>query len=328
MTDKTKRAPIVIDLDTSASQTTPADVAPVPEPVGVPAMERATHFSAQETSPLLRWFLGVIGALIGFMVSVALWDFAANMLARNVWLGRGALALLAVALGLLLVMGLRELAALSRLRKIDGLRQQAERLQTDPALDQTHALAAQLTTLYKGRADLRWGLAELAEHQDEILDGEALLAHMENSLMVPLDKQAREQIESAARQVAMATALVPLAFADVIVALIANIRMIGRIAGIYGGRSGSLGSWWLIRGVAAHLVATGAVAVGDDLIGSVAGGGVLSKISRRFGEGMINGALTARVGIAAMEVCRPMPFNAAPKPKVTGIVSRALTGLF
>ncbi|MEO1155194.1 MAG: YcjF family protein, partial [Pseudomonadota bacterium] len=63
-------------------------------------------------------------------------------------------------------------------------------------------------------------------------------------------------------------------------------------------------------------------------IGSVAGGGVLSKISRRFGEGLINGALTARVGVAAMEVSRPLPFGKDRRPSVTGIVKRALTGLF
>ena len=64
------------------------------------------------------------------------------------------------------------------------------------------------------------------------------------------------------------------------------------------------------------------------LLGSVAGGHVLARLSRRFGEGMINGALTARVGIAAMDVCRPVHFCALPRPRVTGITSRALTGLF
>ena len=76
------------------------------------------------------------------------------------------------------------------------------------------------------------------------------------------------------------------------------------------------------------MLATGALAFGDDLIHSVAGGGVLSKLSRRFGEGVINGALTARVGVAAMEMCRPMPFVALPKPKVSNLISRALTGVF
>ena len=80
--------------------------------------------------------------------------------------------------------------------------------------------------------------------------------------------------------------------------------------------------------VLTHLVATGAVAVGDDLISTVAGGGLLSRVSRRFGEGVVNGALTARVGIAAMEVCRPVPFSAARRPSVSSLVQRALSGLF
>jgi putative membrane protein len=80
--------------------------------------------------------------------------------------------------------------------------------------------------------------------------------------------------------------------------------------------------------VFAHLAATGALAVGDDMIHSVAGGGILSRISRRFGEGVVNGALTARVGVATMDLCRPLPFRALPRPKTTTLVSRGLAGLF
>jgi putative membrane protein len=29
-----------------------------------------------------------------------------------------------------------------------------------------------------------------------------------------------------------------------------------------------------------------------------------------------------------MEVCRPLPFEALPRPRVTNILSRSLTGLF
>jgi putative membrane protein len=128
--------------------------------------------------------------------------------------------------------------------------------------------------------------------------------------------------------VASVTALVPLALADVVTALAANLRMIRRIADLYGGRSGVLGSWRLTRAVMAHLVATGVVAVGDDLVHSVAGGTVLSKLSRRFGEGVVNGALTARVGVAALDVCRPLPFRALARPRVSNLVARGLQGLF
>lgn len=87
--------------------------------------------------------------------------------------------------------------------------------------------------------------------------------------------------------------------------------MIRRIAEIYGAHAGFFGSWRLLRLVAAHLLATGLVAVGDDMMGSVAGGHVLARLSKRFGEGVMNGALTARVGLAAMDVCRPCPCGSA-----------------
>jgi putative membrane protein len=150
----------------------------------------------------------------------------------------------------------------------------------------------------------------------------------ETELLAALDQEARREIEAASRTVAAATALIPLALADVAAALAANLRMIRRMAEIYGGRAGAVGGWRLARTVMTHLVATGAVAAGDDLIHTVAGGGVLAKVSRRFGEGVVNGALTARVGIAAMEVCRPLPFLAQPRPKVGNLVTRGLRGLF
>ena len=107
-----------------------------------------------------------------------------------------------------------------------------------------------------------------------------------------------------------------------------NMGMIRAVAEIYGGRSGSLGSWRLLRRVFVALLAAGALALTDDLIGSFAGGGVLSKLSRRFGEGVVNGALTARVGLAAIDLCRPLPWVAQKRPGVSATVGRALTGMF
>ena len=168
----------------------------------------------------------------------------------------------------------------------------------------------------------------MAERAGDVFDAKALLDLAENEVLAPLDAAASREVEAAARQVATVTALVPLAFADVAAVLTANLRMIRRVAEIYGGRSGVLGSWRLTRAVLSHLVATGAVAVADDLLEPVLGGTIVSKLSRRFGEGLVNGALSARVGVAAMDVCRPLPFSAKKPPSVRGLVKRALGGLF
>ena len=46
----------------------------------------------------------------------------------------------------------------------------------------------------------------------------------------------------------------------------------------------------------------------------VLGHGLAAKLSARLGEGVLNGLLTARLGLAAIEVTRPLPFSALPRP--------------
>ena len=319
--------PFVMDSDDLAD---PALAPVVPEVLadGSAVMVAARLATAPRGSGFGRFAVWAFGALFGFVLSVAAWDFVTTLLARNSLLGAVAFGLVSVAILVALIMAYREWAAFARMARLDHLRIKADAARTGHDLPAARLVVDALDGLYNGRADLAWGRANLAQRKDDVLDADGLLGLAEAELMTPLDQAARREIEAAARQVAMVTALVPLALADVAAALFANLRMIRRIATIYGGRSGTLGSWGLLRRVFGHLLATGALALGDDLIHSVAGGGLLSKLSRRFGEGVINGALTARVGISAMEMCRPMPFVSLPKPKVSNLVSRALTGVF
>ena len=292
------------------------------------AMQAVAALAVRQRSPLWRFAVWAFGALFSFVLSVAAWDFVTGLFQRNVALGWIAFVLVALAVLAAVVLAGKEWAAFARLARLDGLRARALDARMAADLKGARAVVAAMVGLYAARGDTAWGRARLAERQDEVMDADALLALAEVELLVPLDAEARLVVEMAARQVAMVTALVPLALADVATALVANLRMIRRIAEIYGGRSGSFGSLRLLRKVFSSLVATGAVALTDDLIGSVAGGGVLSKLSRRFGEGVVNGALTARVGVAAMELCRPLPFGVAERPGVTALVSRALAGLW
>lgn len=327
---KKSNGPVLIELDQSTPEITPATAPPVPE-VAAPqgqAMQTLAKIAARKPSRIGRWFWGLVLALAGFALSVAAWDFVTGMVARNQYLGYVALGLMALFIVVLLVIALREALGFARLKRLDRVHRAAEAALATGDLSAARAVTQRLMTLYSARPDTEWGRANFAERQSDMFDADGLLALAETEVIVPLDAQAIKEIEAASRQVATVTAIVPLALADVFVALTANLRMIRRIAEVYGGRSGTLGNWRLTRAVFTHLVATGAVAVGDDLIGTIAGGGVMAKISRRFGEGVINGALTARVGVAAMEVCRPIPFVAAKRPAVTGLVKRALAGLF
>lgn len=325
-----RKGPVLIELDGDAGPS-PATAPLVPDSDTLPeglAMQGVAYLTGGRSGGLGRFFLGSLFALVSFLASVAAWNFITNLLATHPLLGWTAAALFAAFLLATLLVVLREVSAFSRLARLDHLRAGAVKAMADHDLTAARRVADDMSALYAHRPDTSWGRDRLAQRRAELLDAETLIDAAETELLGPLDQMARREIEGAARQVAAVTAIVPLALADVAVALLTNVRMVRRIAEIYGGRSGAFGSWRLLRAVMTHLVATGAVAVGDDLIHSVAGGGLLAKLSRRFGEGVINGALTARVGVAAMEVCRPLPFRALRRPRVTNLISRGLQGLF
>ncbi len=308
-----------------------ATAPPVPDddpedPQGA-AVRRAVRIAAKPRSRLAGWALKLALAFLSLVLSVAAWDFVSGLAARNPALGMLALGLLALLAIVLLLMVGRELIAIRRLARIDHFHDEARAALAAPDAGAAAALVDRLDRFYASRPDLRWHRERLAERREGMLDADALVDLAERMLMEPLDQAARREIEAAARTVAAATALIPLALVDVLAALTANVRMIRRLAAIYGGRAGVVGSVRLLRMVATHLLATGAVAVGDDFLHSLAGGSLAARLSRRFGEGVVNGALTARIGIAAMEVCRPLPFRALGRPRVSNIMSRSVTGL-
>jgi putative membrane protein len=330
MTDPTEKrnGPVLIEEGDPALAGPAPSPAEAPPPDDTPAAPAAIAVFAPSRGArwLGRLFWIALVGLLGMALTVAAYDFVAALLARNLWLGRAALAFAVVLSAALVALALREMAALARLGAIDTVRRLGARALRDADLKAARTTVDALDDLYARRADLDWARGRVTERRSDALDAETLLTLAEREYLTPLDAAAEAAIARAARNVAAATALIPLAFVDVLAAMLVNLRMLREIAEIYGGRTGTLGSWRLMRAVAAHLVATGAVAVGDDVLGPVLGGGAVAKLSRRFGEGLVNGALTARVGIAAMDICRPLPYGALKRPKTSKLVARALKG--
>ena len=328
MNDTPLRKSLVLEMDAPAAD--PSLAAPVLDDAA-DAGRAITAMNAM--APRRRsavWHLGlwVFTSLFLLVLTTAAWNFVTGLLASNAVLGWVAFGLVIAALGLAVIAAWSEVLAYLRMGRLDAIRQRSSAAEASDDLPATRKVVADIQRLYAGRAETSWGMARLREGMADVLDADALLALAEREVLAPLDRAALAEIESAARQVATITAFVPLALADVAAVLFANVRLIRRLSQIYGGRSGSLGSLALMRRVAGALLGAGAMALADDLVGSVAGGGILGKISRRFGEGVVNGALTARVGIAAMELSRPLPFVAQPKPNTGATVSRALAGMF
>src|SRR5690606_10832234 len=125
--------------------------------------------------------------------------------------------------------------------------------------------------------------------------------------------------------VSVVTAVSPRAFFDVLFVLWESVRLIRRVAAVYGGRPGTLGLFRLMKAVVSHLAVTGSIAIGDTVLQQFVGHGLAGRLSTKLGEGIVNGLMTARIGLSAMDVCRPLPFLAAERPRLKDLTADLVT---
>ena len=261
-------------------------------------------------------FWSALGALVSLAIGLWFETLIEQFFARSAALGWVGVALLAV-IGLALVVVLaHEAISVARQRHIARLHQAFAQARGNDDRQAARGLVAELSALYAARPNTARARANLAELTREIVDGRDLVDIAERGLMHPLDAQATREIAAAAKRVSVVTAISPRALIDVLFVAAQAIHLIRRLAEIYGGRPGLLGFIKLARSVGAHLAITGGMAVGDSLVQQVLGHGIAARLSARLGEGVLNGMLTARIGLSAMAVCRPMPFAVEKAPGV------------
>jgi putative membrane protein len=264
-----------------------------------------------------KWLMVGLSGLVSLAVGLAIDSLIRDLFARTDWLGWTGVALAAIATLGLLGLALREIAALLRLNRIDHLRDQLqEAADADDAIAATAGLK-ELIGLYQDRPETAQGRKALSGHMREIIDGNDLVKLAERDLLSPLDLEARRIVMNSAKRVSLVTAVSPRALVDLLAVLFENLRTIRRLSALYGGRPGTLGFLRLAKHVLTHLAVTGGMAAGDSLASQVLGQGLAARLSARLGEGVINGLLTARIGIAAISVCRPVPFISGNGPTVS-----------
>ncbi|MGY4476836.1 YcjF family protein [Bradyrhizobium sp. USDA 3364] len=290
-----------------------AEPAQLPAPIDVPLVPERRGF---------RWgtlFWSAVAGLVVLGTGLGVLNLVEDLFARNEGLGFLGLALAVVAAVALAVVTTRELIGLARLATIEKLHLRAAEVLISDDRAASRAVVADLLKLAHRTPQLARARSALQSHTDDIIDGADMIRLAERELMTPLDEEARRLVSTAAQRVSVVTAVSPRALFDVVFVFVASLRMIRQLARLYGGRPGALGMIRLLRHVIAHLAITGGMAASDSLIQQMLGHGIAAKLSQRLGEGMLNGLLTARLGLAAIDVTRPLPFNALPRPALTDL---------
>jgi putative membrane protein len=277
--------------------------------------------------PGFRWgtlFWTALGGLVLLGLGLSITNLIEDLFARNEGLGFVGLACAVIAALALTAVIAREAIGLARLATIEKMHLRATEVLLSDDRAASRTIVADLLKLEHQNPQLARARATLQRHADDIIDGADMIRLAERELMTPLDQEARRLVSSAAQRVSIVTAVSPRALVDILFVFVASLRMIRQLARLYGGRPGTLGMIRLTRHVIAHLAITGGMAASDSMIQQMLGHGIAAKLSERLGEGILNGLLTARLGLAAIDVTRPLPFTALPRPALADLAKDLL----
>jgi len=329
-----------IAVDDASAPPTPAAIIrsqhePIPSstaPARIDEAERQVE-AAQRSGLLSRWRFSLTNLLwagVAGLASLAFGLWATNLI-EGLFAKAESLGFIGLAFGVLFLVGLiglitREMVAVSRQTRIAEMHVAFAEARAADDRDGARKLVGRLVALYRDRPETARARAETEDAARAIIDGRDLIDVAERALLRPLDEKAQAEIAAAAKRVSLVTAISPRAVLDVIFVAAQIVRLVRRIAEIYGGRPGLLGLIKLARSIGAHIAITGGMAVGDSLIQQIVGHSIASRISARMGEGVLNGLLTARVGLSALAVCRPAPFGIAKPPGVSDVAPFLFSG--
>ncbi|MCL9641000.1 YcjF family protein [Rahnella victoriana] len=230
--------------------------------------------------------------------------------------------------GLIILAGVGSIATewrrLYRLRQRADERDEARELMHSHGLGQGRAfcekLAAQAGLDNSHPALQRWK-ASLHETQND-----REVVELYARLVQPvLDVQARREISHSAAESALMIAVSPLALVDMAFIAWRNLRLVNRIAVLYGIELGYYSRIRLFRLVLLNMAFAGASELVREVGMDWMSQDLAARLSARAAQGIGAGLLTARLGIKTMELCRPLPWLEGDKPKL-GDFRRELIG--
>ena len=280
------------------------------------------------TSKGFRWGFVLVSALAsllslwaGLTITTLIEDFFARSAPLG-WLALGIAGLTGLAA---LAIIFRETWGLARLRRIEHIQEiSARAINLDETAAATETISS-LESIYGNRSDTAWGMKTFRDHKNDIMDPRDRIKLLDRLVIRPLDDESHRIIARRARRVTLLTTVTPAAALDIVFVAAQNLRMLRELAELYGGRPSTLSTLKLARMVMAHLAVTGGLALSDNLIQHLVGKGLLGRLSARFGEGAVNGILTSRIGLAARDVCRPVPEAESTKETLGSLLRELVT---
>ncbi|UPQ89020.1 YcjF family protein [Vibrio sinaloensis] len=212
----------------------------------------------------------------------------------------------------------KELWKLRKLRDHFSVQEQTERMLAANSVGKgkafCEALAKQSGVAPESPGYDRWIHSVKSSHSDgEVID-------MYDAMVVAeQDKQATKVVSQHATESAALVAISPLAIADMLLVAWRNFKMIDSLADIYGVELGYWSRLQLFKSTLVNMAAAGASELAIDASMDLMSMDLAGRVSARAGQGLGVGILTARLGLKAMALLRPIPWQQDRRVKLGAI---------
>ncbi|WP_238152168.1 YcjF family protein [Microbulbifer sp. A4B17] len=171
-------------------------------------------------------------------------------------------------------------------------------------------------------------LNRVLDEAADYYDSSELLQHLEVTFLNALDQEALRRVVRHSTSTGALVGLSPFASIDILVALRQSLRMIDDIAQIYGVRPSVVVRWRLFKRVLSLVAYSGASEYAiSEIWPELVGDSMLSTVSVRLGQGVGASLFVARIGLATMQTCRPIPFTEKQRPRLRTVMARIGGGL-
>ena len=298
------------------------DYLPIDEKKELPNLlnEKSLEQSLATTSAKPRWLWRIALTLLTGVICVETVDFFMTGFANSPIIT----SVYAVILSCLVLLAssslFSEWSTLRQFKSREKLKQQASELLSHNDLTKEQSVSAldvktfcqtvseNLPCDLVSEQDHAWQDALNAQYSDS-----ELLQLYSRLVLTKVDEKAMAEIAKFSTEAVVLVALSPVAVIDMLIILWRNLRMINKVALLYGIKLGYWSRIKLIRQVFVNMVYAGASELITDFGSDMIGADLLGKLSGRLAQGLGAGMLTARLGVKTMQLCRPIPLEDKPK---------------
>ncbi len=160
------------------------------------------------------------------------------------------------------------------------------------------------------------------------LMNEEVLDRLDELLLKPLDKTAKDIIVNYSTQTAISTAISPVAFIDAILIISRSHAMIVEVSNLYGYKPNFIGEVLLVKSVFINLAFASVTELLTHHSGDIFGTSMISKISLHSAQGIANGVLIARVGLGTIRSVRPFVYKEKNEGFLRNITKTIISKVF